>query len=66
MTTGVVYSRYKQSALFGKFELNGDRQYQLNFSEATMKMGIGHFHFLDEMGVKIFYRGYKSTCGRKK
>ena len=49
MTTVVVYSRYKQSALIGK--LNGDRQYQVDLSEATMMMGTSF-----GMRVKIFYR----------
>ena len=40
MTPGVVYARYKQGALIGK--LNGDRQYQIDFSKATMKMGTFH------------------------
>ena len=37
MTPGVVYARYKQGALTGKF--NGHRQYQVDFSGATMNMG---------------------------
>ena len=53
MTTRVVYARYKQGALIGK--LNNDCQYQVDLSEATMKMGT--FHSLDGMMVKIFYRG---------
>ena len=58
MATGVVYTRYKQK-LIGK--LNSDRQYQVDFSEATMK--IRTFHFLDGMRVKICYRGNENTCG---
>ena len=50
MTTRVVYARYK---------LNGDSEYPVEFSEATMKMGT--FHSLDGMRVKIFYRGNKNT-----
>ena len=45
MITGVVYPRYKQGALIGK--LNGDCQYQVDLSEATMKMDS--FHTLDEI-----------------
>ena len=52
MTTGVVYSRYNQSAIIGK--MNGDRQYQVDFSQATMKMGT--FHFLDGIRVNIVMR----------
>ena len=61
MTTWIVYARYKQGALIGK--LNGDRQYKVDFSEATMKMR-GTFHSMDGTMVKIFYRGNKNTCGR--
>ena len=60
ITSGVLYVKYKQGALTGKF--NGERQYQVDFTGTTKKMGT--FHYLDGMRLKIFYRGNENTCGR--
>ena len=60
MTTGVVYTSYKQSAFIGK--LNGDRQCLVNFSKATMKMGT--FHFLDGMRVTMTMPPRKKQMAR--
>ena len=56
----VVYSKFTDGPLKGKY--NGDRKYQIDFSNSTLTMGT--YHFLDGAKVRIFYRGNERTCGR--
>ena len=56
----VIYSKYSEGPFKGKF--NGERRYEVDFTNARMKMGT--YHYLDGSRVKIFYRGNAKTCGR--
>ena len=59
VTKEVIYGKYGVGPFQGK--LNGTRKYQVDFSEAKLRMGT--FHILDGQKVKVFYRGNGSTCG---
>ena len=56
----VIYCKYTEGPFKGKY--NGERRYQVDFSNSTRKMGT--YHFLDGARVRIFYRGNDKTCGR--
>ena len=59
-TDKVIYDRYKEGPFIGKF--NGDRKYQVDFTESDVFMGT--FHLIDGSRVKVFYPGNRKTCGR--
>ena len=56
----VLYSRYSEGPFKGKY--NGERKYQVDFTNSTRSMGT--YHWLDGSRVRIFYRGNEKTCGR--
>ena len=56
----VIYGKHGDGPLQGGF--NGDRKYNVEFSDSARSMGT--YHFLDGARVRIFYRGNKKTCGR--
>ena len=60
MTTSVSYSRFTEGPFKGKF--NGERKYQVDFSEATSSMGT--YHYIDGSRLRVFYRGNTKTFGR--
>ena len=60
LNANVIYSKFTEGPFKGKF--NGDRKYQVDFTNCTRTMGT--YHFLDGVRVRIFYRGNEKTCGR--
>ena len=56
----VIYGKHGDGPLQGGF--NGDRKYNVEFSDSAKSMGT--YHFLDGAKVRIYYRGNKKTCGR--
>ena len=60
LSKDVIYSRYEEGPFKGK--VNGDRKYQVDFSEAKTSMGT--FHYLDGERVRVYYRGNMRTCAR--
>ena len=60
MNNSVIYSRFSEGPFKGKY--NGERRYQVDFSNSSRSMGT--YHFLDGSRVRIFYRGNEKTCGR--
>ena len=56
----VIYVRYEDGPFRGK--VNGDRKYQVDFTEASLTMGT--YHYLDGERVRVYYRGNTKTCGR--
>ena len=56
----VIYAKHGEGPLKGVY--NGDRKYNVEFSESATPMGT--FHYLDGARVRVFYRGNKKTCGR--
>ena len=60
VNNNVTYVKYIEGPFKGKF--NGERRYQVNFSNCTRQMGT--YHYLDGAKVKIFYKGNHRTCGR--
>ena len=60
MSPNVMYSKYTEGPFKGKF--NGERKYQVDFTEATTNMGT--YHFIDGSRIRVFYRGNTKTCGR--
>ena len=50
MNQNVIYGRYKEGPFIGK--INNERKYEVDFSDAKIKMGT--FHFLDGGRVRIF------------
>ena len=51
----VIYGKYAEGPFKGKF--NGERKYQVDFSE--QKLSMGTYHIIDGERVKVFYRGNK-------
>ena len=45
-----------------KGKYNGQRKYEVDFTNSNMKMGT--YHFLDGCRIRVFYRGNTRTCGR--
>ena len=60
VNTAVIYSKFTEGPFKGKY--NGERKYQVEFSEGSQAMGT--YHYLDNSRIKIFYRGNGKTCGR--
>ena len=60
VNNSVIYCKFTEGPFKGKF--NGDRKYQVDFSESKIHMGT--YHLIDGERVKIFYRGNKKTCAR--
>ena len=60
MKNEVIYGRYTEGPFKGKF--NGDRRYQVDFSQSERAMGT--YHIIDGNKVRIFYSGNRKTCGR--
>ena len=58
ISNNVIYTKFSEGPFKGK--CNGERKYQVDFTESSRSMGT--YHFLD--GTKIFYRGNEKTCGR--
>ena len=56
----VIYAKHGDGPLKGFF--NGDRKYNVEFSDSAVPMGT--YHFLDGAKVRIYYRGNSKTCGR--
>ena len=56
----IIYERHGDGPLKGVF--NGDRKYNIEFSDTAKPMGT--YHFLDGERVRVFYRGNTKTCGR--
>ena len=56
----VIYNKFTEGPFRGKY--NGERKYQVDFSNCQRAMGT--YHFLDGARVRIFYRGNDKTCGR--
>ena len=56
----VIYSKYQEGPFKGK--MNGERKYQVDFSETRRHMGT--FHLIDNCKVQVFYRGNQKTCGQ--
>ena len=56
----VIYSKFSEGPFKGKY--NGERKYQVDFTNCKMNMGT--YHFLDGAKVRIFYHGNVKTCGR--
>ena len=59
LNVNVIYSKFTEGPFKGKF--NGDRKYQVDFSNSTRSMGT--YHFLDGARVRVFYRGNQKSCG---
>ena len=55
MTQEVIYGKHGDGPLQGGF--NGDRKYNVEFSDTAKSMWT--FHFLDGARVRIFYREIK-------
>ena len=60
MNQNVIYSKYREGPFKGKF--NGERKYNMDFTESSQPMGT--FHIIDGAKVRVFYRGNIKTCGR--
>ena len=60
ISKNVIYARHGEGPFKGK--VNGDRRYQVDFSNATTTMGT--YHYLDGERVRAYYRGNTKTCGR--
>ena len=60
ISSNVIYGKFTDGPLKGKY--NGDRKYQVDFSNCIKPMGT--YHFLDGTKVRISYRGNARTCGR--
>ena len=60
VTQEVIYGKHGEGPLQGVF--NGDRKYNVEFSESAKPMGT--YHYLDGSKIRIFYRGNTKTCGR--
>ena len=56
----VIYSKYTEGPFKDKF--NGERKYQVDFSENKSPMGT--YHIIDGERVKVYYRGNRKTCAR--
>ena len=56
----VIYCKFTEGPFRGKF--NGERKYQVDFTNSTTTMGT--YHFLDGAKVRVFYKGNEKTCGR--
>lgn len=56
----VIYGRHGEGPLKGVF--NGERKYNVEFSDSAIPMGT--YHFLDGAKVRVFYRGNTKTCAR--
>ena len=60
VNNAVIYGKFSEGPLKGKY--NGERKYQIDFSNS--KVAMGTYHYLDGAKVRIFYRGNDKTCGR--
>ena len=60
MNQNVIYSKYREGPFKGKF--NGERKYNMDFTESSQPMGT--FHIIDGAKVRVFSRGNIKTCGR--
>ena len=60
LNTSIIYCKFTEGPFKGKF--NGERKYQVDFTNSSKAMGT--YHFLDGARVRIFYRGNIKTCGR--
>ena len=60
INNSVIYGKYSEGPFQGKF--NGERRYQVDFSDDKIPMGT--YHIIDGERVKVFYRGNKKTCAR--
>ena len=60
VNNSVIYGKFSDGPFKNKF--NGERKYQIDFSEKRMPMGT--YHIIDGERVKIFYRGNRKTCAR--
>ena len=56
----VIYSKYTEGPFVGKY--NGDRKYNVDFSDSNEPMGT--YHIIDGAKTRVFYRGNIKTCGR--
>ena len=56
----VLYSRFSEGPFKGKY--NGERIYQVDFTNSTRSMGT--YHWLDGSRVRIFYRGNETRTTR--
>ena len=59
MNQHVIYSKFIENPFKDKY--NGERKYNVDFSDSTQQMGT--FHLIDGAKVRVFYRGNKKTCG---
>ena len=58
--SAVIYSKFNEGPFKGKY--NGERKYQVDFTNAARTMGT--FHLIDGCKTRIYYRGNNKTCGR--
>ena len=60
LNVNVIYCKFSEGPFKGKF--NGERRYQVDFTDSSRTMGT--YHFLDGAKIRVFYRGNAKTCGR--
>ena len=60
VTKDVIYDKHGEGPLKGIF--NGDRKYNVEFSDTARAMGT--YHYLDGARIRVYYRGNTKTCGR--
>ena len=60
LNVNVIYCKFSEGPFKGKF--NGERRYQVDFTDSSRTMGT--YHFLDGAKIRVFYRGNTKTCGR--
>ena len=60
ISNNVIYSKFNEGLFKGKY--NGERKYQVDFSNSSRNMGT--FHYIDGARIRVFYRGNEKTCGR--
>ena len=59
MNQSVSYSKFTEGPFKGKY--NGERKYQVDFSEATTNMGT--YHFIDGSRIRECFIGVKHVEG---
>ena len=60
VTEQVIYGKFSEGPFTGKY--NGDRHYQVDFSDAHTSMGS--YHILDGHRIRVNFKGNIATCGR--
>ena len=58
VTDRVIYGKFKEGPFTGKF--NGERRYQVDFSDSHTNMGS--YHILDGHRVRVNFKGNITTC----